>query len=147
MKRRLIDVKRRDLMTLLANAPVVCFTKNSVNPHTTDHIDEYGQKGDIDVALVPLVRQLWRLKFITTGSCESQPEDYSFPGQAYVGMYEPDAQRFMELLKNSDIKYTCEPALPIKGTINGIDKEFRSSNIHFAPDDIDKITERISKEK
>jgi hypothetical protein len=132
------------VLRLLRESGEERFSEKRADPHDYETLEEFGQKGNIDIDLVPLIRELWRIRFITIGSCQCVPEghDYAHQGFAYIGFYQPDAERFANTLTEIYVKYDVTDS-SIEVTDKGRKKRIPGKSIHFSHDDIGLILDAI----
>jgi hypothetical protein len=106
------------------------------------------RRAEVDEKIAPLIEAVWRLDLDTMGSCEARPEDYQYPGMAYIWFPRlKDAKRFEELLKNAGIECTSVPKQAGLRRENDQNAEntltIDGANIVFAPSDIERILEVV----
>jgi len=144
MKRAPVSFRRREALRLLRESAAERFSKERADPHPYETLAEFGQKGDIDIDLVPLIRELWRIRFITTDSCQSAPEGhgYAHEGLAYIGFYQRDAELFANKLTEIYVKYDVTDS-SLEVTDKGRKTRIPGKTVHFRHDDIGLILDAI----
>ena len=88
----------------------------------TEHAQTRIQGVEVDAAMVPLLKELWRHGIRTTGSCQSLSE---MEGAAYVGFVtEEDYEAFKEIVlaatrrRGADVRWSyCSAMLLTRSTL------------------------------
>jgi hypothetical protein len=115
--------------------------------HEKRVIEVSGQRGDIDVEIIPLIEELWRRGFVTTASCQGGGGT-----PAYIQFLSAQAggDWFAEAMRDAGLAVTVSPhtlgfPIPIEdgAVLCKVNVELVAVNATFHPDLMRAVTEAV----
>jgi hypothetical protein len=128
------------------------YTTKPTDRHQQVLVQVGHRRAHVDVGIVSIIRELFRLGLDTIGSCQEGAKGEPFEGQAYVGFCrERDAKRFYNMLTSGGIAATFK-AKKLKIVTRGRSDapaehiEVPSGNVMFPSCDIERVAELLRSE-